>query len=190
MNVAGTSGAGKTYLIRSFLIWVKKMGPDTVMPAFQAGRKEPIGYDIEIDRVLIHLVGAYEQADTAGCDTIRDVGWVFDYIRQQHDRGMHVLYEGLFMMNMTRGPALAAERQPFYVIQLADPLSVCIASINARREARGEGALLKKENTAGNFKRAANYCDKMRGAGASVIRVKREQALGVLLGTLGFEEHE
>lgn len=186
INIAGTSGAGKTYLVRGFIAWAEKRG--VVKPCYINDRSTPIGYDIILPKSkTIHLVGAYEDADTAGCDTIRDVVWVYDYIREQYGAGKHVVYEGLFMMNMTRGPQLAAELENVTVLQLADPLAVCIGSINKRRELRGEGPLLKKENTVGNFNRANSYCDKMRGAGATIVRVKRVEALDMLVGLLGFD---
>lgn len=184
INIAGTSGSGKTHLIRGFLAWAKSRG--VVKSCYIDGRKEPIGYDIILPRSkTIHLVGAYENADTAGCDTIRDVVWAFDYIKEQSELNKHVVYEGLFMMNMTRGPQMAEELGNVTVLQLTDPLAVCIASINDRREARGEGPLRKKENTIGNFKRADNYAGKMRMAGAAIIRTNRDKALGLLVGLLG-----
>jgi thymidylate kinase len=186
INIAGTSGSGKSTLVRAFIDWAEKYG--VVKPCYIDDRKEPIGYDVFLKHSkTIHLVGAYEDADTAGCDTIRDVVWIYDYIRRKHDAGSHVVYEGLFMMNMTRGPQLAAETNSVYVIRLSDPLAVCIASINKRRKARGEGPLLKKENTESNFKRSESYCDKMRRAGARVTSVKRAMALIHLVNLLGFD---
>ena len=186
VNIAGTSGSGKSHLVRDFIKWVKQFG--IVKPCFIDDRKDPIGYDIILKHSkTIHLVGAYENADTAGCDTIRDVVWLYEYILEQHRAGKDVIYEGLFMMNMTRGPQLAAETNSVYVIRLSDPLAVCIASINDRRKARGEGPLLKKENTESNFKRSESYCDKMRRAGARVNSVKRNMALEHLVMLLGYD---
>lgn len=186
INVSGTSGSGKSHLVRAFFDWADKFG--VVKKCYIDDRKEPIGYDIILKHSKpIHIVGAYENADTAGCDTVRDVVWLYDYILGQHRAGKHVVYEGLFMMNMTRGPELAAETNSVYVIRLSDPLAVCIASINERRKARGEGPLLKKENTESNFKRSGSYCDKMRRAGARVVSVKRAMALEQLVNLLGFD---
>lgn len=186
VNIAGTSGSGKTHLVRDFLRWVEAH-KGTIEPCHIDDRKSAIGYDINLgqDFKTIHLVGAYSDAlDTSGCDTIRDVIWVYDYIRLQHDLGYDVLYEGLFVMNMTRGPALAAERQPFHVIQLTSTLAQCIAAIDSRRDLRGDEPLRSKKNTRGNYTRAQNYCDVMRGAGATIHRTKREEALPVLLKIL------
>jgi hypothetical protein len=185
VNIAGTSGSGKSHLVRGFISWAEKRG--VVKPLHIEDRKEPIGYDVILkNSKTIHIVGSYGNADTAGCDNIRDIAWLYDYIREQHE-SKHVLYEGLFMMNMTRGPQLAAETEAVTVIQLTAPLAVCIASINSRREARGEGPLLTKVNTIGNFKRAENYCDKMRAAGATVYRAKRDSAFETLMVVLGQE---
>ena len=185
VNIAGTSGSGKSHLVRGFISWAEKHGE--VKPLYIEDRKEPIGYDVLVHRFrpqTVHIVGAYSTAHSGGCDNIRDVGWVYDYIRKQYKTKDVVLYEGLFMMNMTKGPQLAAETEAVTVIQLTAPLSVCIASINLRRAERGEGPLLKKVNTVGNYRRAENYCDKMRAAGASIVRTNRVEALDTLLDTL------
>ena len=178
INIAGTSGSGKTHLIREFLSWV---GEATCKPQYIAGRKPPIGYTFGIEGVLFFLMGAYEDADTAGCDTIRDVVQIFDLIREKAKR-YHVIYEGLIVMNHTRGPQLAAEYgKEFVILQLDVPYATCVASINSRRSARGQGRLLDKKNTKGNFVRAANYCTKMQAQGARVIKVRRDAALEKLL---------
>lgn len=185
VNIAGTSGSGKSYLVRQFMGWAD--GKGVLKPLYDPDQstKRPIGYDVILPKSnIIHIVGPYEKSDTAGCDILRNVETAYECIHEAYDAGKTVIFEGLFMMNMTRGPQLVELYGDVRVIQLADPLAVCIASINDRREGRGEGPLLKKENTVGNFKRANNYCDKMRAAGATVVRTKREDALDRLLSVL------
>lgn len=183
INIAGTSGAGKSHLIRDFMRWATKYGKP--QPVYVEGRGAPMGYDIPLgkDRWPIHLVGYYGDAGTGGCDTIRDVVSVFSWIEEQSEAA-YVLYEGLFVMNMTRGPQLAVamieQGLDFYVLRLTTPLTTCFASINSRRAQRGEGALQNKKNTENNYIRAKNYCVKMRDVGATVIPVEREEALEVL----------
>jgi len=157
-----------------------------VEPRYIPDRKLPIGYDICYSNEFpLHLVGAYADAVTAGCDTIRDVVQVFDLVRQRVKEGYDVIYEGLFVMNHTRGPQLAAELgEDMVVLHLLTPYTVCVSSINERRSVRGEGKLLSKKNTKGNWVRAENYCHKMREAGARVIKVPREKALVKLLEVL------
>ena len=187
INIAGTSGSGKSHLIRAFMTWAKEQG-GKINPLTEELRKLPSGYDVTFKkRKPIHIIGPYEKADTAGCDVLRNIEVAYSYIHDAYDAGKDVIFEGLFMMNMTRGPQMVEKYDHMYIIHFTDPLATCIASINSRREARGEGPLLKKENTVGNFKRANNYADRMAAAGASVIKTKRDKALGLLVGTLGFD---
>jgi hypothetical protein len=185
LNIVGTSGAGKSYLVRELLSWLETASPPVrLVPAYFAGRKAPVGYDFRLSGRKWHIVGSYEDADTAGCDSIRAVSSVFDFVRDRR-RTANVLYEGLFVMNHTRGVQLVEEfGDDVCLLQLLVPLSMCISSIDARRAARGEGKLLNKSNTVGNFRRAENYCAKMRAAGARVVSVRRGEAFDVLLGLL------
>lgn len=182
VQIAGTSGSGKSYLVRQFLAWGAKNGKVTEC---KAGTKL-VGYDVKVKEYYpIHVIGPYrEGVDTAGCDSIRNIDQVFALIAQAEDENKDVLFEGLFMMNHTRGPQLVEKYEAVKVVQLTDPLAVCLQSINDRRSARGDDKLLSKKNTEGNYVRAANYCDKMYSAGAGVIRTKRADALEALLEAL------
>jgi hypothetical protein len=184
INITGTSGAGKSHLIRSFLDIVRKRG--SIHPCYLSGRTLPIGYDIALtENDRIHLIGAYSDVTTAGCDTIRDVATVFDIIRTYHQKKFDVIYEGLFVMNHTRGPQLAEELgEDMVVLQLTTPYTECVSSINKRREERGEDKLFDKKHTHGNWVRAENYCMKMKAMGARVIPVSREKALAKLMELL------
>ena len=186
VTIAGTSGSGKSHLMRSFLDWAKKQG--AIEEKFIEGREAPIGYSIYIEAVKpIYVVGSY-RTPTGGCDTIHDVSELFEAVRTAHDAGYNVLYEGLFVMNMTRGPQLAAEvGRELCILQLTTPLATCMASINFRRAERGKGALENKQNTVGNYKRATNYCAVMRDAGARVFKVSREEGLDKILELLDLE---
>jgi ABC-type dipeptide/oligopeptide/nickel transport system ATPase component len=190
INISGTSGSGKSHLVRSFISWAEDGG--VVKSLYAEERKNPIGYDVILPKRkrVVHIVGPYGDADTAGCDVLRNVEAAYERIHEAYDAGKDVLFEGLFMMNMTRGPQMVEQYgygDRVYVIQLTDPLPVCFASISTRRERRGEGKLLSKENTTSNFKRSNSYCIKMRGAGAEVISTKRSEALGVLVDLLGYD---
>lgn len=181
IQVAGTSGAGKSYLMRQFMacaLQQTRLGD----PA------KPSGYDLRFRGVAdpVHVVGSYETVGTTvGCDTIRDVVKLYDLILEQRGLGKHVVFEGLFVMNQTRGPQLAQDyTDEVVVLQLTTPLATCIASIDKRREARGVGPLATLDNTKGNYVRAQNYCMRMREAGARVYKVTRGEALPKLLGVL------
>lgn len=170
IQICGTSGSGKSHLMRSFLKLAKKVELEHIK-----GRAAPISYYLPKQDLVI--LGAYD-APTGGCDTIHDIAQVFGLVRRHHEAGVHVLFEGLFCMNQTRAPQLAQEVGKNYVVlQLTTPLATCLASINARRAERGEEALETKKNTIDNYKRAENFCYRMRDAGARVIKVDREEAL-------------
>ena len=105
-------------------------------------------------------------------------------MKEAHGVGHHVVFEGLFAMNQTRGPALAAELyREITVLLLTTPLAICYASINERRAKGGLGELPKTRyhNTENNYVRARNYTSRMREAGARVKRISREQAFPLLL---------
>lgn len=179
VNIAGTSGSGKSHAARSFLEHMRKNG--TVEPVRKDERI--IGYDLTTRRGKkpIYLLGAYDQP-SGGCDTFKQVAYVFDTVARKHRLGVHVVYEGLFVMNMTRGPELAAEYgEELTILQLTTPLSSCLASVNQRRAVRGAGPLEDTTNTRDNYVRAERYCSKMRGAGARVLRVSRDEVVGKLL---------
>lgn len=182
INIAGTSGSGKTTTVRQLL----SMVPIKV-PEFTPGRKAPLGYHFTVSGVTngVYLVGAYEEAATGGCDSIKDIATIYDLVRRKHEAKYHVVYEGLFMMNMTRGPQLVrACPGAVNVMKLTTPLEDCFAGINARRAAKGQPPLLKRENTEGNFKRADNYWRVMRDAGATVHKVSRDEAFPKMLELL------
>lgn len=180
LQITGTSGSGKSHLMRSFLDYARKHLD--VEEVSIEGRSTPIGYLIRPSyKDPIFVPGAYT-SPTGGCDTIRDVSQVYGVIKDQLERGRRLAYEGLFCMNMTRGPQLAEELgKKFLVLQLTTPLATCMASINARRAERGAGELANKHNTNDNYRRATNYCASMREAGARVQRITRDEGLDVML---------
>lgn len=187
VTIAGTSGSGKSHLMRFFLDWARMNGD--VVEEFVEGRVAPIGYLVQLKRPVqstcaIYVIGGYE-VPTGGCDTIHNIAKIFSSIEKQYALGRHVLYEGLFVMNQIRGSQLAAEvGENLCVLQLTTPLATCFASINERRAERGEGKLETKNNTVDNYRRATNYCAKMRDSGARVFKVDRGTALPRLLNLL------
>lgn len=186
IQLTGTSGAGKSHTVRSFLEWVRASGGNQIEKEHVVGRTAPVGYNITLKgfKRPVHLMGSYE-APTGGCDTIKDVVKVFDLIQARYDASEHVIFEGLFVMNMVRGPILAEELyHDLVILQLTTPLAACFSAIDARRAEKGARKLYTKDNTINNFTRAENYCKKMRGAGAKVIQVKREDALELLISVL------
>lgn len=184
VTVAGTSGSGKSHLVRSFLDFAEKFA--AVEDSRERGPYLK-GYVCSFfpQRRPIRIIGRYD-VPTGGCDTIHNVAEIYAAIRAAHNDDYDVLYEGLFMLNQTRGPQLAAEMgSDLTVLQLTTPLATCLASVDTRRAARGEGKLADVSNTKDNYRRATNYSAAMREAGARVIKVSREEALPKLLELFG-----
>jgi predicted kinase len=184
INIAGTSGSGKTTLAKALI--AQATGREDV----RASDGKIVGALLGIpDKRTIYLVGRYQEGlQTCGCDTIKDVERIYKLVEDMATVGYNVVYEGLFVMNHTRGIALAhwaaRNSQRVTVIRLTTPLNVCHESIQARRAVTGLAPLENMNNTNGNHTRAINYADKMARAGARVLRVSREDALPALLEAL------
>lgn len=187
VQIAGTSGSGKSHLMRAFLKRMRKEA-QLVKDVGMAGREGPGGYLVLCeDGEEVFVPGNYD-TPTGGCDTIKEIKTVYELIEAELAKGRHVAYEGLFCMNQTRGPRLAAELgKRCVVLQLTTPLATCLASVNIRRAERGAGELANKKNTEDNYKRSVNFCASMREAGARVIRVSRDEGLDTMLEVLGIQ---
>ena len=186
ITIAGTSGSGKSYVVRKFLDWARENG--RVTEEFIEGRTSPLAYTVSLKgKAPVYVLGSYE-VPTGGCDTIHDIESIFASVKKNY-RNCHVIYEGLFVMNMTRGPKLVLEvgKTRLCVLQLTTPLATCLASIDSRRAEKGKDKLETKTNTVDNYRRATNYCSKMRDAGARVFKVSRDEALPKMLELLEVE---
>lgn len=181
VQIAGTSGSGKSHLMRSFMDELAKKASWT--EEFVDGRTRPLGY-VWKGASQIFVPGAYD-SPTGGCDTIKDVSQVFSLVHGWYQKGYSVVFEGLFCMNQTRAPQLVAKiHHGYHVLQLTTPLATCMESINNRRAERGVGALENKENTVGNYNRSGRFCLGMRESGAKIHKVSREEGLPKLLEIL------
>ncbi len=185
IQIAGTSGSGKTYVVRQL------MRKGWSVPRYTPGREAPIAYDLALTRVEepVYVVGGYD-APSGGCDNIKNVTDIYRYVSDAHALGKHVVFEGLFAMNQTRGPSMARELPGVItVLLLTTPLATCFASIDERRAKKGLEGLpeTRRSNTKANYTRARNYTARMREAGAKVKRVSREEALPCLLGLLRWD---
>lgn len=131
INLRGTSGSGKSTLVK------KIMSLCSVKHAIRTkdGGKRPIGYICKLpegDKWLA-VVGHYEIA-CGGCDTISDMKEVFARVKEAHELGYHVLFEGAIVSTLARNVIeLQLDGYPVEVISLDTPLDVCLASINERR---------------------------------------------------------
>lgn len=144
INVRGTSGSGKTTVVRELMAranLVAKIGDNA---------KKPDAYRLAFPLFDLYVIGSYENV-CGGCDAISTQDEICNRVRCYAPMG-HVLLEGLLMSHVfSRYAALAMELQRQEISSifgfLDTPLDVCLARVNARREARGQTEPVNPTNT-------------------------------------------
>jgi hypothetical protein len=197
LNLRGTSGAGKSYIVRQL------MSHYTPIKDFVDGRKQPIGYLCNRpDGPSLYVVGHYE-IDCGGADTIskgqiyngvfvEGADLIFAIIVAAIDRQWDVVYEGLMISSdVTRCIDLKTRGQ-LLVIGLTTPLAECNAAVDARRAARAErrgrdAAPLKlgrdgtPKNSQAKFKALLTQRARFKDAGVDFRALNRADALRACL---------
>jgi len=185
INIRGTGGSGKTTLVNR--VMERYSGRDEVFQEVE-GRRRIVAYGLTPPPGLpeLYVLGKYTTA-TGGCDTLPNLDLVYRLVAHFAGTGAHVLFEGIMASEeVTRAVAChKAHERALVVVQLTTPIEVCLSSIRARREARGEEKPLNPKNTTDRFKRVQRACERLRQAGVTVERLDREAALVRVLGLLG-----
>lgn len=189
LNIRGTSGSGKSHLIREVMARYGAREPYRI-----EGRKQPLGYMCHRQQhgKPLFVMGHYETA-CGGCDTItQGYNYIYGFIRNTIEQGYDVIYEGLIMQNeMARAVQLHTDYPgQFTVILLNTPLAECIQSVVARRQERAdkrgkEPAPFNPANTEGSFKSTLNQRPRFKDAGVDFRHLSREDALRDVLSILG-----
>lgn len=137
IQIRGTSGSGKSTIVRSIL----ELFPEgTVKPVMRPGRKRPIAYRCKHlnGSPDVAVIGHYE-TKCGGCDTISIPGqsypMIFELIKRNAKEGRNVLFEGLLISGDAKWSSQLAEMD-FRIIELSTSLEECLDSINSRRSAR------------------------------------------------------
>jgi len=138
INPRGTSGSGKTELVRRLLAdygWNSAGSPE---PLRRPGRDRPIGYRLQhpLGRAPLMVLGHYDRP-TGGCDTIGAMDGGLDEIYRLANRwasaGHDVLLEGsAWSADYMRSAALAA-RHSLYVLFLSTTVEQCARNLVRRR---------------------------------------------------------
>ena len=134
------------------------------------------------------VVGHYE-TPCGGGDTFPTPVAVFEHVRSAASRGYDVLFEGIISQDdvvMTVGLKTASYR--LLVILLDVPIDICIKSIRARRNERGDVRPLNPKNTVNRLKSLGRTVARLRDNAIEVRRLGREPALRCVLGALGWPE--
>ena len=141
LNVRGTSGAGKTFLVRQFLSnylveYLPRTG-DRKNGGFPGAAKVNIP-DLKFP---IYFLGKYSADGCGGMDTIysqeESVKWALHFIAQGH-----VICEGLLTSGLGPGgifckTVMSTIPEAVRFLFLDTSLEQCIANVNLRRQARG-----------------------------------------------------
>jgi hypothetical protein len=150
INLRGTSGSGKSWVVHSLL----KKYPHEVVSTF-GPRARPLVYRIRTPNKYIIVPGPYD-TPCGGCDAISNYVEVLPPFMHQCADSLRpedvILFEGLLISTGygVMGVTLSELREKGHrtVFALLDtPLSVCLERIKTRRAARGVTKPLDPENT-------------------------------------------
>ena len=197
INPRGTSGSGKTELVRQLLAhygWTRDR-PDTwdrVEPIFRTGRTHPFAYRLKhpSDGRPLIVLGHY-LVTSGGCDTIRvkDGGlpaimrFAGDFASHGHD----VLIEGLRLSSEVALSAKLAATHGLHILRLSTPLERCVQNLVTRRRVGRSRLPAISRNTAAEQRRVEEACQHLKHV-ASVEVLDFERALARARQLLGVDQ--
>ncbi|HEX2135464.1 MAG TPA: hypothetical protein VHG30_06085 [Microvirga sp.] len=190
INPRGTSGAGKTELVRRIMALYRTRTGSDVAPVYREGRERPICYRLRhpLGGRPLAVLGHYE-VTSGGCDTIGGVDEAFWLASQHAARGHDVLFEGLAISREVDRSAALAEVHGLHILHLGTPLEECIRNVVRRRRARRDTRPLISKIVAAEHEKVADACRRLRSC-AAVEAVSFDQALLRAQELLGFGRHD
>lgn len=175
INLRGTSGAGKSTVVRGFMSHVQAH-MDVILPHFITGRRQPWYYSGTAPRPW-RALGHYETA-CGGCDTIKTVDEVYRLVQDGLEAGQAVLFEGIMVQDdVRRAVAFNQQFHDMHVIALTTDIEECLRAVRSRREARGDPRPLNEKNTRGRAASLERTLRRLRDGGVAVEFHDREAAL-------------
>lgn len=187
INVRGTSGSGKSTIVREVMKLYDHRDPMHV-----EGRRQPIGYRLtSLGRRALYVAGHYE-TECGGCDTISKsaMDTIHGLVRSWHASGADVLFEGLLVSAEARRliDMHADGVDDILVIILTTPIEQCLEGILDRRMRRGASSELGP-NTLKNLEskmRGAIRCgERFEAVGMQVEHLDRQRALAEVVARFG-----
>lgn len=188
INLRGTSGAGKSHIVREVMSHFA-----VKMPEYIDGRKRPLlyrlypGESVEVETPRAVVLGHYE-TPCGGCDTIsvpKSLDFIYDLVRREDSAGFHVLYEGLIVESDVRRLAECHhEGRKVLVLALNTPVEVCLESVKQRRGERGDARELDPTNTVNRMPQIQKRMRRLREQGVDARWVSREEGLRLTLEAL------
>lgn len=188
INIRGTSGSGKTHLVRTMLNHVTSkegLASGCELTFVKSDIREECGYLIKRPGHRdIWVMGSYE-GPTGGCDTISgqlSLDRIYDKVeRTVTVDHRHVLFEGLIVCSDARRTKdLVSEKFPLHVILLNTPLEQCKKNIDARRAAKEKGPLEDHRNTEQKYNGNLESVARFASAGVDVKQLSVEDAMAFI----------
>jgi len=178
ISVRGTSGCGKTTLVRRVKDW------------WSDSWEEQTELDIEVENVKItgytssqlFIFGPYKEGvQTGGVDAIKWGPFRFrkhrmDFIESWLRKGYHVIHEGLMESAEVNRTATWQAICPVHAIFLDVSIQDCLAYINQRRAKRGIMEPVNPDLTVAKFKELKNVQRRLVAAGIDAPWLDREAA--------------
>ena len=173
INLRGTSGSGKSHVVRRLVAHYKQQ-----YHMFEDGRRQPLS---TLHFNSPHLAGSlfvpgHYETPCGGCDTIKTPDRVYELVRTAIVADWNVIYEGIIVQDDTRRLLELNAEHPVHVIELSTSLEACLLGIQERRDARGDTRTLNPKNTQDRAVRVHKICDKLRAQGLAVPILGREEA--------------
>lgn len=171
VNLRGTSGSGKTTIVRHILsqgTWKKWTDEKGKVLAYYNEEK------------MWAIIGSYENV-CGGCDTIRTQDEIGERIRLFANTGYNVLFEGLLTSTLSsRWEKFSKEIVPianmlFWYVNT--PIEECLCRIEARRAARGTKTPLNPKNTVERVKAIEVTYQKLSAAGCYCLKASQEEII-------------
>ena len=173
VNPRGTSGSGKTELVRRILAqygWRRSADPasaGSLEPVYREGRRRPLGYRLghPLGGRPLAVVGHYE-VTSGGCDTIRAAdGGLEEIMRQAADcaaRGHDVLIEGQRLSSEYKRSADLAGSHRLHILRLTTPPEQCARNLVWRRRARRDALPSLARTVAAEHDMVAKACERLK----------------------------
>lgn len=179
INIRGTSGSGKSTLVRRVMeLYAKhsevvdKVRDRAVVCGYVCDEpfvREP-GLPLPKS---VFVAGRYTTA-TGGCDTLPSLDVTYPLVEKWCAE--HAIFEGIMASEEVRRAVELSKRRRLAVIGLTTPLKECLASIQKRRDARGDTRPLNPANTTRRYAVVQRALQRLKSAGVEVHQLDREEA--------------
>lgn len=172
INIRGTSGSGKTYMVRAFM---EKYGPDSVI-LLDSGKTA--AHCVYYRMLPVFFLGSYKNI-CGGTDSIPTQDLICSLVRHFSQFG-HVVFEGLILSHLyARYVALYNEmvgyNEKMVIAYMDTPLDLCIERVKQRRLEKGNTRELDPKNTINQYTSTLSTMTKFKADGMDVRWIKHDK---------------